>query len=180
MKPRARRRQIHELTDVASTDVLSNLSGDTRMRRIVTEEHVEQAPRTARRADWRQEITSVAEAGRPYTVVDFTLPGFKLIEDRFVDRRSYTRDIPTSTNQPADLTVLPRNLRPTEPLLKNVEQLSHEVLQLAYSRSMVHVRKWPMFEYDDILRAIQNLPRQFQPVVIVSINIFMRNVTNFW
>ena len=138
------------------------------MKRIVAEPREEGTERTQRRKEWSQQIRSVAEAGRPHDVVDFTMPGFKLIQDRFVDRRSYTRDIAESTNQPAKLTTLPRSLRPSDPLLQDCDKLPTEVMELAYSRSMVHIRHWPMYDFDDLVRAIQNLPRQFQPCVIVS------------
>ena len=167
-RPRGRRPQIHELTDVPSDNVFSTLSGSTRVKRIVAEPREEGTERTQRRKEWSQQIRSVAEAGRPHDVVDFTMPGFKLIQDRFVDRRSYTRDIAESTNQPAKLTTLPRSLRPSDPLLQDCEKLPTDVMELAYSRSMVHIRHWPMYDFDDLVRAIQNLPRQFQPCVIVS------------
>ena len=161
------RRHIHELTEAPTVHGLTDLSTDQQLQQIIREPSAMRAARTRRRPAWQQQIHSVAEAGRPVDVVDFTMPGFALIDDRFVDRTSYSRDTSASTEGFVPLTTLPKVLRPTTPLIPDVPIIPTEIMRLAYSRSMVHVRRWPMYHFDDLLRGINNLPTQFQPSIIV-------------
>ena len=167
----ARRPQIHELREAPVVEVLGNISGEDPVRPIVTEATARSSmyERTQRRSDWTQTIHSVAEVGRPIDVANFQMPGFKLIDDRFAQNTTYSRNVAASMQQSSELTTLPNNLRPTKCILPDLPTMSTDVMRLAYSRSMIHVRRWPVFRDDDLIRAIQNMPVQFQPSVIVCI-----------